>query len=196
MECGSSPSACTSASTGCWRALSNPPFRGCRRPMPGRIWHSSSACGSRIWCRAGMRGPPPKVPSRRRRRWFSGSIFPAMEFDSKKAFDRGGAMDATTKNLESQLVLTAEQIDSFDRNGYLTLRGITTADDLAELRDIYERMFRDKTGLADGNYFDLSAGGAEGTGLPQITRMASYQPKRPHNPLWRELRAEATTLRH
>jgi hypothetical protein len=57
-------------------------------------------------------------------------------------------MDATTKNLESQLVLTAEQIESFDRNGYLTLRGITTAGDLAELRDIYERMFRDKTGLS------------------------------------------------
>ena len=35
-------------------------------------------------------------------------------------------MNATMKNLESQLVLTAEQIESFDRNGYLTLRGITT----------------------------------------------------------------------
>ena len=57
-------------------------------------------------------------------------------------------MDATAKNLESQLVLTAEQVEAFDRDGYLTLRGITTAEDLAELRDIYERMFPDKTGLS------------------------------------------------
>ncbi len=103
-------------------------------------------------------------------------------------------MDATTKNLESQLVLTAEQIDSFDRNGYLTLRGITTADDLAELRDIYERMFRDKTGLTDGNYFDLSAGGEEVTVLPQITRMASYEPKLRHSLLWQNINAVSRQL--
>src|SRR5260221_11931398 len=103
-------------------------------------------------------------------------------------------MGATVKNLESQLVLTAEQIESFDRDGYLTLRGITTADDLAELRDIYERMFRDKTGLTDGNYFDLSAGGEEATVLPQITRRASYEPKLRHHLLWRNIYAESGQL--
>jgi ectoine hydroxylase-related dioxygenase (phytanoyl-CoA dioxygenase family) len=103
-------------------------------------------------------------------------------------------MGATVKNLESQLVLTAEQIESFDRDGYLTLRGITTADDLAELRDIYERMFRDKTGLADGNYFDLSAGGEEVTVLPQIIRMASYEPKLRHSLLWRNIGAVSRQL--
>src|SRR5260221_5791784 len=103
-------------------------------------------------------------------------------------------MGATVKNLESQLVLTAEQIESFDRDGYLTLRGITTADDLAELRDIYERMFRDKTGLADGNYFDLSAGGEEVTVLPQITKMASYEPKLRHSLLWRNIGAVSRQL--
>jgi ectoine hydroxylase-related dioxygenase (phytanoyl-CoA dioxygenase family) len=103
-------------------------------------------------------------------------------------------MGATVKNLESQLVLTAEQVESFDRDGYLTLRGITTADDLAKLRDIYERMFRDKTGLADGNYFDLSAGGEEVTVLPQITRMASYEPKLRHSLLWRNIGAVSRQL--
>lgn len=103
-------------------------------------------------------------------------------------------MGATAKNLESQLVLTEEQVDSFDRDGYLTLRGITTADDLAELRDIYERMFRDKTGLADGNYFDLSAGGEEATVLPQMTRMASYEPKLRHSLLWRNIGAVSRQL--
>jgi Phytanoyl-CoA dioxygenase (PhyH) len=103
-------------------------------------------------------------------------------------------MGVMAKNLDSQLALTAEQLEFFDRNGYLTLRGITTAKDLAELRDIYERMFRDKTGLADGNYFDLSASGEEVALLPQITLMASYEPKLRDTLLWRNSGAVSRQL--
>jgi hypothetical protein len=103
-------------------------------------------------------------------------------------------MDGTAKNLDSRPALTTEQLDAFDRDGYLTLRGITTARDLAELRDIYERMFREKTGLADGNYFDLSASGEEVKLLPQITMMASYEPRLRDTLLWRNVGAVARQL--
>jgi ectoine hydroxylase-related dioxygenase (phytanoyl-CoA dioxygenase family) len=96
-------------------------------------------------------------------------------------------MDASAKYLGSQVALTAEQVEFFGRNGYLTLHGITTADDLAELRDIYERMFRDKTGLSDGNYFDLVTSGDEAWELPQLTMMASYEPKLRETLLWRNV---------
>ncbi len=96
-------------------------------------------------------------------------------------------MNATARIREPQLTLSAEQVEFFDRNGYLTLRGITTADDLANLRDIYERMFRERTGLAEGNYFDLSAGGDEVSTLPQITMMATYEPRLRDTLLWRNI---------
>jgi len=96
-------------------------------------------------------------------------------------------MNATARIREPQLTLSAEQVEFFDRNGYLTLRGITTADDLANLRDIYERMFRERTGLAEGNYFDLSASGDEVSTLPQITMMATYEPRLRDTLLWRNI---------
>src|SRR6266576_3401720 len=83
--------------------------------------------------------------------------------------------------------LTEAQVEFFECNGYLTLRGITTAEDLAELRDIYERMFRERTGLAEGNYFDLSASGDGVAMLPQITMMASYEPRLRDTLLWRNI---------
>jgi ectoine hydroxylase-related dioxygenase (phytanoyl-CoA dioxygenase family) len=103
-------------------------------------------------------------------------------------------MDATAQSLESQLVLTAEQVEFFDRNGYLTLRGITTAKDLAELRDIYERMFRERTGFADGNYFDLVTSGEEVVELPQMTMMASYEPRLRETLLWQNVGAVSRQL--
>jgi ectoine hydroxylase-related dioxygenase (phytanoyl-CoA dioxygenase family) len=103
-------------------------------------------------------------------------------------------MDATAENLDSQIGLTAEQLDFFDRHGYLTLSGITTASDLAELRDIYERMFREKTGFAEGNYFDLVTSGETILELPQMTMMATYEPRLRDTLLWRNVGAVSRQL--
>src|SRR5260370_34441273 len=103
-------------------------------------------------------------------------------------------MGRRQQSLEAQLFLTGGGSGSFAGNGFLRVRGIPPADDLAELRDIYERMFRDKTGLTDGNYFDLAAGGEEVPVLPQITRMASYEPKLRHSLLWQNINAVSRQL--
>ena len=103
-------------------------------------------------------------------------------------------MDVRAISYESQLALTTEQIEFFYRNGYLTVRGITSTEDLTKLRDIYERMFREQTGLAEGNYFDLSASGDEVTMLPQITMMASYESRLRDSLLWRNIGGVARQL--
>ena len=41
------------------------------------------------------------------------------------------------------------------------VRGITSLDDIASLRDMYERMFRFRIGLAEGNLFDLTSAGPD-----------------------------------
>jgi hypothetical protein len=86
-----------------------------------------------------------------------------------------------------QLVLSDEQLALFRANGYLVLRGITDLEDLASLRDIYERMFRDKVGMADGNFFDLNSAGSEVQVLPQMTAMARYEPRLRDTKLWRNV---------
>src|SRR5215469_15317497 len=89
--------------------------------------------------------------------------------------------------LNDRLMLSREQIAFFRTNGYLVMRGITDLDDIAALRDIYERMFRDKTGMADGNFFDLSGTGSEVNVLPQMTAMAHYEPRLRDTRLWRNV---------
>jgi phytanoyl-CoA dioxygenase PhyH len=107
-------------------------------------------------------------------------------------------MEAVALNDESllsdQLVISDEQVTFFRTNGYLVIRGITNLQDIASLRDIYERMFRDKTGVADGNYFDLNGAGDEVRVLPQMTDMARYEPRLRDSLLWRNARVVSRQL--
>ncbi|MBI3830624.1 MAG: phytanoyl-CoA dioxygenase family protein [Planctomycetes bacterium] len=77
------------------------------------------------------------------------------------------------------MVLTDEQIAFFRREGYLTIPAITTPDELARMRALYDRLFASKAGRADGNQFDL--GGADEDGkeavLPQILGPVKYAPE-------------------
>jgi len=59
-------------------------------------------------------------------------------------------MNATARIREPQLTLSAEQVEFFDRNGYLTLRGITTED--GAFRQITTRRIVDyaKAGVRSG----------------------------------------------
>ena len=80
--------------------------------------------------------------------------------------------------------LTQEDILSFRNNGYLVVRNVTTLADLTSLRGFYERMFRNKTGMAEGNYFDLNGAGADVEVLPQMTQMVRYEPGLRNTLLW------------
>jgi phytanoyl-CoA hydroxylase len=91
-------------------------------------------------------------------------------------------------------VLNQGDISFFKGNGYLVVRNLTSPQDLSQLRQIYERMFRDRTGLADGNYFDLASADAEAKVLPQMTDMARYEPALRDTMIWKNAEAVARQL--
>ena len=80
---------------------------------------------------------------------------------------------------EPTIQLTQAQVDFYHREGYLALEQITTAEEVAWLRGVYDRLFADRAGRAEGNQFDL--GGADEDGkeakLPQILNPVRYAPE-------------------
>ena len=75
--------------------------------------------------------------------------------------------------------LTQEQINFYHEQGYLTLPPITIDEEITKLRTIYDRLFVDQAGRAEGNQFDL-AGADEDDAvatLPQILGPAKYAPE-------------------
>ena len=77
------------------------------------------------------------------------------------------------------VVLTQEQIDFYHREGYLVLEAITTPDEVAWLREIYDRLFAERAGREFGDQFDLGGTDEEDKPavLPQILSPSKYAPE-------------------
>jgi ectoine hydroxylase-related dioxygenase (phytanoyl-CoA dioxygenase family) len=76
--------------------------------------------------------------------------------------------------------LTAEQVLFFHLNGFLAItEPVTDADELAWMRDVYDRMFNERAGRDVGDQFDLAGADEEGkeAALPQILNPAKYAPE-------------------
>lgn len=80
---------------------------------------------------------------------------------------------------ETQFELTQEQIAMYRREGYLKIEQLTDAQDVAALRESYDRIFAQQAGRAEGNQFDLAGTDEEGkpAALPQILNPAKYAPE-------------------
>jgi hypothetical protein len=63
-----------------------------------------------------------------------------------------------------------EQVSFFEHNGYLAIDRITTEDEVERLKEIYDRIFEQRTGEDKGLYFDLGGprGHEGGEVLPQV----------------------------
>jgi len=87
--------------------------------------------------------------------------------------------------------LTQEQIEFFDREGYLAIESLTTPEDVAFLRESYDRIFAQQAGRGDGNQFDLAGTDEEGkaASLPQILGPAKYAPEMNDSLLLKNARA-------
>ncbi len=74
--------------------------------------------------------------------------------------------------------LTPAQIAQFRADGFLALPSITTPDEVAQLREIFDRLFAEGAGWAKGAQFDL-AGTDDGRrpALPQILNPAEFAPE-------------------
>ena len=58
---------------------------------------------------------------------------------------------------EFQVDLTEEQIASFRDNGFLSIERITTDEEVAWLKEIYDRLFDQRAGEEKGLFYDLAA---------------------------------------
>ena len=52
--------------------------------------------------------------------------------------------------IEPTISLSQEQIHSFHEDGFLVLNAITTEEEVEQLREIYDRLFSDRTGWDQG----------------------------------------------
>ena len=71
---------------------------------------------------------------------------------------------------KSRVDLTDEQVAFFQENGYLSIPRITTNEEIEWLKGIYDELFTERTGEAEGRYFDLAGPRAHNgqETLPQV----------------------------
>jgi ectoine hydroxylase-related dioxygenase (phytanoyl-CoA dioxygenase family) len=77
------------------------------------------------------------------------------------------------------ITLTPDQVEFYHREGYLALPAITTPEEVARIRGIYDRLFAERAGREFGDQFDLAGPDDEGTeaALPQVLNPARYAPE-------------------
>lgn len=82
-------------------------------------------------------------------------------------------------NGNSEIRLDQEQIAFFHREGYLALSSITTDEEVARIRQVYDELFARRAGREEGNQFDLAGTDEEGSreSLPQIMSPSKYAPE-------------------
>jgi len=91
-------------------------------------------------------------------------------------------------------LLTDEQIASFHENGFLSIPAVTTAEEVARLIPLYDRMFGERAGYAEGNFFDFAGKDDHAPSLPQILMPSKYEPALKASLIYRNCAAMAVQL--
>lgn len=78
--------------------------------------------------------------------------------------------------LQATFSLTPDQIERFERDGFLQLEAITSSDEVERLAGIYDELFDGRRTVAAGDRLEL-AGDAERPVLPQIVNPERYAPE-------------------
>jgi len=78
----------------------------------------------------------------------------------------------------AEIVLSAEQLAFFRLNGYLVVQNVSTPEEIAQMRVVYDRLFAKRAGWETGDLFDMVAPDAKGEGLslPQMLWPSRYEP--------------------
>lgn len=92
--------------------------------------------------------------------------------------------------------LAPHQVEFFDHNGFLFLDALISQAELSMLRDVYDRLFDERVGWAEGRQFDLGGTDAEGEPpkLPQILGPSEYAPELVNTEYLRNAKAIAQQL--
>lgn len=80
---------------------------------------------------------------------------------------------------ESTVRLSEEQIRYYHQNGFLAIPAITTPEEVEHIREIYDRLFTEKTGRDKGYQFDLAGTDEDDkeSVLPQMLRLTQFVPE-------------------
>ncbi len=80
---------------------------------------------------------------------------------------------------EPTLALNPEQIQTFQRAGYLVLPSLTSAEEVERLQGIYDHLFQIKAGRDQGDHLDLVTTDEDDQApvLPQIMNLSKYAPE-------------------
>lgn len=74
--------------------------------------------------------------------------------------------------------LSDAQVAAFHRDGFLAIEQLTTADEIAAMREVYDRLFGRRDGFDKGDHLELSELDDEGREtLPQILSPDKYAPE-------------------
>ena len=74
--------------------------------------------------------------------------------------------------------LDVAQIACFQKEGYLVLPAIASLEEIAQLREIFDRLFQNKSGWEAGAQYDLAGTDDEGrAALPQILNPVDFAPE-------------------
>ncbi len=79
----------------------------------------------------------------------------------------------------SNVTLTPEQIASFHEQGFLVLPAVTSQEEVADLRQVFDRLFASKAGRKEGAQFDMVGHDDDDAApaLPQIINPVNYAPE-------------------
>ena len=106
---------------------------------------------------------------------------------------RGTAAPVTDLNpLPSKL--DAVGVKRFRRDGFLQIDDFLGADEVEPLRVIYDGLFTDRTGTADGNFCQSENGGNGGGSRLQISHCSKYRPELKETRLYHDALAVARQL--
>jgi ectoine hydroxylase-related dioxygenase (phytanoyl-CoA dioxygenase family) len=85
-------------------------------------------------------------------------------------------MDTLLTKQAPTTALSANQVDFFRENGFLTVEQITTPEEVAWMRKIYDRLFEERAGRDSGDQFDLAGTDEEDrtAKTPQILEPRKY----------------------
>jgi ectoine hydroxylase-related dioxygenase (phytanoyl-CoA dioxygenase family) len=92
--------------------------------------------------------------------------------------------------------ITPQQVEFYRREGYLVVDSISNPEELAQLREIYDRLFSERAGRDRGDQFDLAGTDEEGkeAKLPQILGPSNYAPEMRETVAWANAQAIASAL--
>ncbi|MBU6502207.1 MAG: phytanoyl-CoA dioxygenase family protein [Burkholderiales bacterium] len=80
--------------------------------------------------------------------------------------------------MEQTLSLSSRDIEQFHDLGFLSIPRITTHDEIAHVRGLYDRLFEQRAGWNNGDFFDFAGLDDLGTPatVPQLSEPSRYEP--------------------